>query len=130
MLKGFTLNKINVTKNALFFLSRAPTPCSYTFNLQFLYELKQKVHLSKTGCGIFHFQFRFNFIKVYTFVQQKAQTLWLYNVIIPFKIKLIENHRKFCCQIFLNCNKDLENSVISAWVGAPQKLVWRQTIKT
>ena len=48
-----------------FFLSQAPTHHSFTFNLRFLYELKHKVRLSKTVCGIF----RFVFIKVYIFVQ-------------------------------------------------------------
>ena len=42
-------------KNALFFLSQAPTHHSVTFDLRFLYELKHKVHLSKTVSGIFHF---------------------------------------------------------------------------
>ena len=32
------------------------------------YQLKRKVHLSKTVCGIFHFWFRLVFIKVYIFV--------------------------------------------------------------
>ena len=77
MLKKFPSDKINGTKNALFFLSRAPTHHSFTFNLRFLYELKHKVRLSKTVCGIFHFRFRFVFIKVYIFVQQNAWTLWL-----------------------------------------------------
>ena len=45
------------------------------FNLQFLYELKHKVRLSKSACGIFHFRFRFVFINVYIFVQQKTWTL-------------------------------------------------------
>ena len=40
MLKKFPSDKINVTKNALIFLSRAPTHPSFTFKLQFLYELK------------------------------------------------------------------------------------------
>ena len=71
-----------------FFLSRAPTHYSFTFNSRFLYELKHKVRLSKSVCGIFHFRFRHVFIKVYFFVQQKAWTLWLYNVIICFKIKI------------------------------------------
>ena len=75
MLKKFPSDKINGTKNALFFLSRAPTHHSFTFNLRFLYELKHKVRLSKTVCGIFHFRFRFVFIKVYIFVQQNAWTL-------------------------------------------------------
>ena len=75
MLKKIPSDKINGTKNALFFLSRAPTHHSFTFNLQFLYELKHKVRLSKTLCGIFHFRFRFVFIKVYIFVQQNACTL-------------------------------------------------------
>ena len=65
MLKIFPSDKINGTKNALFFLLRAPTHLSFTFNMRFLYELKYKVRLSKTVCGIFHFRFRFVFIKVY-----------------------------------------------------------------
>ena len=63
MLKKFPSDKINGTKNALFFLSRAPTHHSLAFNLRFLYELKHKVCLSKTVCGIFHYQFRFVFFK-------------------------------------------------------------------
>ena len=77
MLKKFSSDKINGTKNALFFLSRVPTHHSFTFNLRFLYELKHKVRLSKTVCWIFHFRFRFVFIKVYIFVQQNAWMLWL-----------------------------------------------------
>ena len=73
MLKKFLSDKINGTKNALFFLSRAPTHQGFNFNLRLLYELK--VRLSKTVCGIFHFQFRFVFIKVYIFVQQNAWTI-------------------------------------------------------
>ena len=45
--------------------------------LQFLYELKHMVHLSKTACGIFHFRFCLVFIELYIFVQQKAWTLTL-----------------------------------------------------
>ena len=84
-------DKINSTKNALLFLWRALTHPSFTFPLSYFYELKYKVCLSKTVCGIFHFQFRFVFIKVYNFAQQNAWTLWLYNVIIPLKIKTIYN---------------------------------------
>ena len=35
-------------------------------------ELKHKNRLCKTVCGIFHFRFRFPFIKVYIFGQQKC----------------------------------------------------------
>ena len=48
MLKKFSSDKISGTKNALLFLSRAPTHHSFTFNLRFLYELKHNVRLSKT----------------------------------------------------------------------------------
>ena len=44
MLKKFSSDKINVPKNALFFLSRAQTHHSFTFNSQFFCELKHKVH--------------------------------------------------------------------------------------
>ena len=75
--KKFLSDKINGTKNALFFLSRAPTRHNFTFNLPFLNNLRDEVRLSKTVCGIFHLRLRFIFIKVYTFVQQNAWTLWL-----------------------------------------------------
>ena len=66
MLKKCPSDKINVAKYALFFLSRALSHHKFTFNLQFLYELKHKFHLSKTVCGIFYFLFRLVFIKVYS----------------------------------------------------------------
>ena len=50
---------------------------SFNLNLQFLYELKHKVHLSIVVCRIFHFRFCLVFIKVYIFVQRKTRTLWL-----------------------------------------------------
>ena len=90
ILKKFRLDKINGAKNTLLFLSRAPTHHSFTFNLRFLYDLKHKVRLSKTVCGIFDFWFRWVFIKVYIFVRQNARTLWLKNAIIPVKINKIE----------------------------------------
>ena len=55
MLKKFPSGKISGTKNALFLLLRTPSHNSFTFNLPFLNELKQKVRLSKTACGSFHF---------------------------------------------------------------------------
>ena len=57
-------DKINDVKSTPFFLSRAATHSSFTFNLQFLYDLKHKVLLSKTVRGIFRFWFRSIFIKV------------------------------------------------------------------
>ena len=77
MLKKFSSDKINGTKNALFSLLRAPTHHSFTFNLRFLYELMHKVHLSKTMCGFLHFRFRFVFIKGYIFGQKNTWTLCL-----------------------------------------------------
>ena len=77
ILKKFPSDKINRIKNALFFLSRAPSHHSFTFNLGFLYELKHKARLSETVCGLSHFRFRFVFIKVFIFAQQNAWTLWL-----------------------------------------------------
>ena len=77
ILKKFPSDKINGTKNVLSFLSRAPTHCSFTFNLRFLSELKHKVRLFKTVCEIFHFQLRSVFTKVYIFIQQNTWTLSL-----------------------------------------------------
>ena len=69
MLKKLPSDKLNGMKTALFFISRDPTHYRFTFNLRFLYELKHKVRLTKTMCGIFHFRFLFVLIKVYIFVQ-------------------------------------------------------------
>ena len=41
--KKIPSHKMNGTKNALFFLSQAPTHHSFTCNLRFLYELKHKI---------------------------------------------------------------------------------------
>ena len=62
MLKKLPSDKINGTKNAFFFLSRAPTNHSFTFNIRFLHELQHKVRLSKNVYGIFQFWFCFVFI--------------------------------------------------------------------
>ena len=55
MLKKIPADKLNGTKNALFFLLRAPAHHSPTFNLRFFYELKREVRVSKTVSGILHF---------------------------------------------------------------------------
>ena len=65
------LDKISVTKNALFFVLRARSHHVFTFNWRFLYELKHMVSISKSIPGILHFRFRFVFMKVYVFSQQK-----------------------------------------------------------
>ena len=88
MLKKSTSDKINITENAIFFLLQAPTHQSFTFNLRFLYELKDNVCLSKTVGGISHFQFHFT--KVYIFVQQNAWTMWFWNAMFSIKIKIIK----------------------------------------
>ena len=75
MLKKIPSAKINVTKNALFLLWRAPTHHSFTFNFQFLHEIKHMVHVSKTVCGIFHFRFSLIFTKLFIFVQRKTWNL-------------------------------------------------------
>ena len=73
MLKKFSSGIINVTKNALLFPVRAPTHQSFTFDLRFLNELKNNVHLSKIVYGIFHFQFRLIFIKIYILLNKKNE---------------------------------------------------------
>ena len=74
MLKNFPSDKINGTKNDLFFLLQAPTHHSCTFNFRFLYELKHKVCLSKTvegGGGDFLFSIPFPFYQSLYFCSTK-----------------------------------------------------------
>ena len=54
MFKKFPSDKLNVRKNALFFLLQAPTYHSFNFHLRFLYVLKHQVRLSKSMIGIFN----------------------------------------------------------------------------
>ena len=61
-------------------VSRGTTTGSFSaipsiFNFRFFNELKHKVCLSKTACGIFRCRFRFVFIKIYIFVQWNAWTI-------------------------------------------------------
>ena len=82
------MNKINVTKCALFLLLHVPTHHSFTFNLQFLYERKCMVHLSETVHGIFHFWYRLVFVNVHIFVQKKnKKNRGIDDAIIPFQSK-------------------------------------------
>ena len=129
MLEKFPSDKGNVTKNALFFSFVSSNSSQFYFGFTILIQSEaHKFHLSKTVRGIFHFRFRLIFIKVYIFVQQKTWPLWLQNVIINFKIEMIEKLLWFLSLWFLSFNKTFESSIISAWVGAPQKLTWRWSV--
>ena len=68
-------DKIKLQKVNSFFLHELQLSQLITFNTGSLHELKHKVYPSKSVCGIFHFRFRLDFIKVYILVQQKAPTL-------------------------------------------------------
>ena len=61
-----------VQKMPSFFFREHQLITVLTLILLFLYELKHKVRHPKPVCGIFHFRFRFFFIKVYIFVRQNA----------------------------------------------------------
>ena len=67
MLKKIPSDKIN----ALCFFWRAPTHQNFTFNLQLLYELKHKVRLFKTVCGIVNFRFPFSIYQSLYFCSTK-----------------------------------------------------------
>ena len=104
MLKKFPSDKINGTNMPFF--SRASTHHSFTFNLQFLYELKHKVRLSKTVCRIFYCRFRFVFIKVYIFVPQNA---WILRPFQIFNTGVEKCTRKYClaCDVYFSFSKIL-----------------------
>ena len=123
--KKFPSDTINGTKNALFFLFRAPT--HHSFNLWFLYELKHKVCFSKT-VWYFPVPIPFRFYLSLYFCSTKWMDFLTLNIIIPFKIKIIENSRTVLLPHlwFLSCIKKFYNSMIPAWVGALQKLTKRQ----
>ena len=57
MLKNLSLDEMNVRKNALFFLSRAPAHHSFAFNSRFWYKQKHKFCLPKSLCVKRHISF-------------------------------------------------------------------------
>ena len=115
MLKKLPSHKINVEKNAYFFLWWAPTHYNFTFNLQFLHELKHIFFSLKLSGGF----------SIFNPVSFLLKFILLFNKkhLLSFKIKMIEKpHTVLLPDLwFLSYNKKFENSMISAWVGAPQK---------
>ena len=102
----YTIHEINVKniffkqnkryENCHFFLLRAQIHHSFTINLRFFYGLKHKVRLSNTVWDFpFLISFRFNQRFPFLFIKMDVLFFWLQNVIISFKIKIIE---KFCSQ--------------------------------
>ena len=75
----------------------------------------------------FPFSIPFRFFKVYIFVQQKAWTLWLWNVIIPFKSKTTgKPHRLFALRPvcgFSVATRSFTIQWLSEWDVAPQELI-------
>ena len=107
-------------KKCTLFFFRETNSSQFYFGFTILIQSEaHKFHLSKTVRGIFHFRFRLIFIKVYIFVQQKTWPLWLQNVIINFKIEMIEKLLWFLSLWFLSFNKTFESSIISA-LGLPK----------
>ena len=110
----------------LFYLLQSPAHNSFTFNLRLLYEVKHKVRFSKTVCGIFRFQPRLIFIKVYIFFSTKCMdslTLLCHN---PFKTKIIGKTHSFAPRplIFKLQQKVLKSNHICVCWSSP-KLIWR-----
>ena len=81
-LKNF-FGQNNSYKNALSFLSRALSRHSFTFNTQFLYELKHKFNLSKIVCGIFPFRLVWFLLKC-IFLFNKKHELFTFKHHNPF----------------------------------------------
>ena len=105
-IKKNTFEKINVTKNALFSLSQAPTHHSFSFNSRFLCELKQKFHLSKILCvWDFPLLIPASVLLKSMFLFNRKHGLW--NIIISFKIEIIEKSNMLLLPDlwFLSCNK-------------------------
>ena len=86
----------------------------------------------KTCAGFYTFDSASFLLKFSFSFQKKTWTLWPQNIVIPFKIKIMEvtAHTFFCSQMwFLSCSKTFENSLISVWARALQKLTWRGIFK-
>ena len=76
MLKKSPSGKINGTKDALFFLSRAPTHHRFTFNLRFLHELKHTRSVSLKLCVEFPMFDSVSFLLKFIFLFSKIHGLF------------------------------------------------------
>ena len=77
-LKKFPSDKISGTKKPSFFFRELQLITALLLTCDsYMHWSTLKVRLSKTMRGIFHFGFRFGFIKVYVFAQQNGWTLLL-----------------------------------------------------
>ena len=85
----------------------------------------------KLCVGYFTFD-SFSFLLNFIFLFNKKHELWLKNAIILFKMKIIDKPQTVSLQDlwYLCYNKNLENSMISAWVGAQQKMTRSWIFKT
>ena len=118
MLKKISLDKINATKNVLFFFRDLQLikvllligDSHTSWSTRFI-SLKVCV-----GFYIFDFDKESLTLNRHNYFQKK-NTEKSYTVLLPDLW-------------FLSCNKKFENSVKSAWVGAPQKVTWRRTFQT
>ena len=105
-------DKINVTKNALFFLLRAPAHHILTFNSQFLFELKQFISLNQ--CKVISIFDSVSFLLKFIFSSAKNKdSLTVKPQIFYFN----KNNRKATHSLlldlwFVSCNKKFENSII------------------
>ena len=113
MLEKFLSDKVNVTKNAFLFLSRALCHHSFTFNSQSTWFISLKLCAEFSIFGFISFLLNFIFLLNKNSFQNKNIRKATRTVLLPDLW-------------FLICNKKFENSMISEWVGAPKKLNWRR----
>ena len=116
--KKYLRTKQMVQKKALFFHLRTPTHHIFTVNLRL--NLSTRFVSLKLCVGI----------SIFDSVLYLLKSIFLLHKIHGFhsKLKKIEKlHTALLPDLwFLSCNKKFQNSVISAWVGAPQKPSWWQ----
>ena len=91
------LNKINVTKNALLFLLRALNHHSFTL-IWDSYMSWSTRFVSLKVCVGFSIFYSVSFLLKFIFLFNKKLELFDFKVIIPYKIKIIENHAQFYSQ--------------------------------
>ena len=104
------------------FLLWGPTHLSLNFNSQFLYQLKGIVYFSE-NC-VWDFQFLITSHFFIKFLLNKKHGLFDFKTSqFLSKWKYQKSYTVFLPDLwFFSCNKKFENSMILAWVGAPQKI--------
>ena len=128
MLKKFPTGKINVTTKMHSFFFCGLQLITVLLLIRNSYTNWSTMFVSLKLCVGFSISYPVSSLLKFIFLSRKSTDLLTLKPHYTFQNKIEKLRTVWFPDIwFLSCNKKFENSMISAWVGAPQKLTLRRT---